>query len=369
MTSMTTALEYVKKLALLKLSMDRLKASLIEIQTDLDQKTLEWEKTNAEYAKVLEQRALLTVQEHIKGLEYRTTDSGPIYVKNKLRNFEFKVLPEKYDIGTTEIGMDVFLRAKVCNLSTYLDGVFHAEGDNIFQKVMTFLKDKWEDLRTFDCYTLTVDKKAQQAGKKKCDLPNVNFAFVMLFLKQFEHHDLVVSDPRFRGTDATVKVTNFSHVYRELLKKNKKIKTPVVANRLRKAQDSDKLDLLIYQRGTGDPDENAYVAMEKTAGITSSDVMHMYLVPGKESVGLMGGNCYDDYAKSASKILHELEFLDKYCALMDKKCINNIYFVLDPFSAYAAFTAVAILAYGLEDMYTILAGRYIKRNLVYTAYP
>lgn len=369
MTSMATAEQFIKKLTLLKLSMDRLKASLIEIQSDLDKKTSEWDKTNAEYAKVLEQRALLTVQEHIQNLVYKTTDSGSITVKNHLRNFEFKVLPEKYDIGTTEVGMDVFLRAKVCNLSTYFDGVFQAEGDNIFQKVMNFLKDKWEDLRTYDFYTLAVDKKAQQAGKKKCDLPNVNFAFVMLFLKTFEDHDLVVSDPRYRGTDATVNVTNFSHVYRELLKKNKKIKTPVVANRIRKSQDSDNLDILIYQRGTGDPDENAYLAMEKTAGITSSDVMHMYLVPGKESVGLMGGNCYDDYANSASKILHELEFLDKYCALLDKKCINNVYFVLDPFSAYAAFTAVAILAYGLEDMYTILAGRYVERNLVYTAYP
>lgn len=366
---MTTAEQYAKKLMLLKLSMDRLKSSLVVIQSDLDRKTLEWEQTNAEYAKVLEQRALLTVQEHINNLVYKTVDSGPIYVNNPSRNFEFKVSSEKYDIGTTEVGMDVFLRAKVCDLSTYLEDVFCAEGDNILQKVMNFMKDKWENVRTYDFYTLAVDKKAQQAGRKKCDLPNVNFAFVMLFLKTFKDHDLVVSDPRFRGTDATVKVTNFSHVYRELLKKNKKIKTPMVANRMRKAQDSDNLDILIYQRGTGNPDKNAYVAMEETAGISSSDVMHMYLVPGKESVGLMGGNCYDDYAKSASKILHELEFLDKYCALMDKKYINNVYFVLDPFSAYAAFTAVAILAYGLEDMYTILAGRYVDKKLVYTAYP
>ena len=37
--------------------------------------------------------------------------------------------------------------------------------------------------------------------------------------------------------------------------------------------------------------------------------------------------------------------------------INNIRFVLDPFSAYSVFTATAVLGYGIKDMCSVLQGR------------
>ena len=54
---------------------------------------------------------------------------------------------------------------------------------------------------------------------------------------------------------------------------------------------------------------------------------------------------------------------------MNKSFINDVKFVLDPFSGYAAFTAVAVLGYGIEDMVHILAGRYQTGVLTYTLVP
>lgn len=97
-------------------------------------------------------------------------------------------------------------------------------------------------------------------------------------------------------------------------------------------------------------------------------MMHMHLVPGNESVGIVGGNCYEDFASSVALILHEIFILDEY-GRQEKSFINDVKFVLDPFSGYAAFTAVAVLGYGIEDMVHILAGRYQKGVLTYTPVP
>ena len=54
---------------------------------------------------------------------------------------------------------------------------------------------------------------------------------------------------------------------------------------------------------------------------------------------------------------------------MGKSFLNDVKIVLDPFSGYAAFTAVAVLGYGLEDMVHLLAGRTQRGVLTYTVIP
>ena len=126
------------------------------------------------------------------------------------------------------------------------------------------------------------------------------------------------------------------------------------------------LDVVLYQRGTGSPDPKAIFAINAATGLNERDIVHMHLVPGKESVGIMGGNCYKDFAKSAGLILHELSVIDEFSRVKDKQYIKDIKFVLDPFSGYAAYTAVAVLGYGVENMFHVLAGRYMDGELVYT---
>ena len=85
--------------------------------------------------------------------------------------------------------------------------------------------------------------------------------------------------------------------------------------------------------------------------------MHCHLTPGKYERGLFGGSCYQEFAPSVVKILHELSVIDPYTLKKDKDYIAKVYFVLDEFSAYAAYTAVAILGYGIEDVASVLAYR------------
>lgn len=53
----------------------------------------------------------------------------------------------------------------------------------------------------------------------------------------------------------------------------------------------------------------------------------------------------------------------------NKSFLNDVKFVLDPFSGYAAFTAVAVLGYGLECMAHVLAGRMQHGAFTYTPIP
>ena len=175
----------------------------------------------------------------------------------------------------------------------------------------------------------------------------------------------MVSDPLYKGTDLCVRITNYSHAYRKLQAMRVRVQTFKNTS----GDASMGLDVVFYQRGNGDPDYGAMHAITTATGLGQMDVMHMHLVPGKESVGIMGGNCYKDFASSAALILHELSILDEYGRQKNKSFINDVKFVLDPFSGYAAFTAVAVLGYGIEDMVHILAGRYQKGVLTYTPVP
>lgn len=302
----------------------------------------------------------LSIQRDLQQLNYRDQLSKKITCEGSFGSFTID--QTSYNIGCACLPKSVYDRARVCNLSTYIDGLFSHPG-NVFQKVESFFKDKLEDLCTYDLYILPIDLKARAQGKKNCDIPNVNFAITSIFLKYLPHHDFVVCDPLHKGTDQYVNVVNYTHVLRKLHEKRVRVKT--FKN---PTSDSSKgLNIVMYQRGTGDPDPKAMQAIsEATHGLSNEDMMHVHLVPGKDGVGLMGGNCYTDFATNAALILHELSALDEYCIRKKKVYFNDIKFVLDSFSAYAAYTAVAVHGYGISDMCHILAGRTINGKLTYT---
>lgn len=325
-------------------------------------------RSHLEATRAAEKRS---VQDVLRGLAYDTETTDAIHVGEcdeygrpaSQRTFTpFDIPGRTYSTGCAKIPMTVFLEAKVCNLSEYLRGVFQAKGRSIFEQVNNFLKDKWEDLATYDLYTLAINLDLRDQGKKKVDLPNVNFAVTMLFLHKLPDHDFVVSDPIYKGTDASVRITNYSHALRKL----REMATRVQTFKNPCASSYNGLDIVLYQRGTGDPDPKAMRAIRAATGLGPGHIMHMHLVPGKESVGYSGGNCYKDYTQSAAAIFHELSMLDSFARAKGKTYMNDVKLVLDPFSGYAAFTAVAILGYGIEDMYHVLAGRYVDGVLTYT---
>lgn len=342
----------------LALKLDALRASMQALSSTI-------EATEREYTEAVRRESVISVpvKEVIASLEYTTQSTKGIMCSGPFGSFT--IPGREYDIGCAMLPMTVYLKARVCNLSEYIYGLFSARGANVFEQTNNFLADKWDDLRTFDLYTLPIDLEALRAGKKKVDLPNVNFALTMLFLQTMPDHDFVVSDPVYKGTDSSVRITNYSHAYRKLQAMRVRVQTFKNTS----GDVSKGLDVVLYQRGMGDPDYNSMHAITAATGLGQMDVMHMHLVPGKESVGIMGGNCYKDFASSVALILHELSILDEYGRKMNKSFINDVKFVLDPFSGYAAFTAVAVLGYGIEDMVHILAGRYQKGVLTYTPVP
>lgn len=337
-------------------TLDTMRTSMNELSSTI-------EATERKYTEALRRESNTSVQEVLACLEYRTQATNAIVCSGSFGSFT--ITGRVYDIGCTMLPMTVYLKARVCNLSEYIQGVFSTPGANVFEQTKNFLADKWDDLRTYDLYTLPINLEARRQGKKRVDLPNVNFALTMLFLQTIPDHDFVVSDPVYKGTDLSVRITNYSHVYRKLQEMRVRVQTFKNTS----GDASRGLDVVLYQRGTGDPDYNAMRAITTATGLGGMDVMHMHLVPGKESVGIMGGNCYTDFASSVALILHELSILDEYSRRKNKSFINDVKFVLDPFSGYAAFTAVAVLGYGVEDMVHILAGRYQRGVLVYTPVP
>ena len=81
-----------------------------------------------------------------------------------------------------------------------------------------------------------------------------------------------------------------------------------------------------------------------------------HLTPGKYEKA-HGENCYRDFKKSVSNLLHQFSIIDSYSRAKKEDYLHKLYFVLDEFSAYASYTAVAILGYGIKDVSHVLAFR------------
>jgi hypothetical protein len=269
----------------------------------------------------------------------------------------FKVAGKEYATGMARLPMHALRRAKVLDFGTYLMGVFQAPGTNIKEKVCYFLADKWEDMKTYELHLLPIDVQAKMQGRRKCDLPNVTFVLVAEYMKR--DMSMVVVDPVHKGTDESVAILDLKRVYRALQDMLVKVPLPFAP-----ARSDEALEFIVYQRGGGNPDERTMQALTDATGLTRDNVLHMHLVPGKYEQGkcTWGGNCRADFEKSVLLILHELAVVVPFAQALKKRSVHKLWFVLDEFSAYAAYTAIAIQAFGLDKV----AGVLCYRQGVYT---
>ena len=141
---------------------------------------------------------------------------------------------------------------------------------------------------------------------------------------------------------------NYSDVYRKLVAARSKVQTALST--------TSGLSVVFYQRGTGHPDSQTYAAIERACGLKRDRVMHCHLTPGKYE-HRHGENCYRDFKKSAAILLHQFAIIDPYSRAVNENHLRELYFVLDEFSAYAGYTAAAILGYGIKDVSYVLAYR------------
>ena len=278
----------------------------------------------------------------IMSLQYQTCKSSAITVTGPFRSYT--VQGRVYSTGMANMKMSDFRSARVLDLTPILvPCVFSAPGSNLLEKTAAVLLPQLDTIGRYDAFVLPHNPDARQK-----DLPNVCFAVTIFMLKN--NVEFVVADPIHKGTDPVVRVINFSHALRELQSMRVRVQTTF-------GDGVDSLSTIMYQRGAGRPSSATYEAMQRATGLLRDSVMHCHLTPGKYEQGLSGGNCYTDFSSSVTKILHELSILDTLSTRENKRYIHKVYFVLDEFSAYAAYTAVSILGYGLEPVASVLAYR------------
>lgn len=329
----------------------RLAVEAAQLEQDKSRKVLEEAQSQLEEA-LLEQNPFLKT---LRTLPYLKTISRTIKVTGPFPNF--KVQGCEYNLGMADLPLPALHGAKVCDLSEMMiPQVFYAEGSNILEKTQNFLSDKWELIKSYNAFVLPMDKMAKSKGQRP-DLPNVTFAVTLLMLKN--NVEFLVIDPLYKGTDATVRAINFSQVLRDLREKNKKVEL----NR-----NADGLKLIMYQRGSGSPNDTTLMQLERATGLKNSEIMRCHLTPGKYEQGEYGGNCYRDFRESVAKLIHELSIIKPYASRNGggkEENLNTLFFVLDEFSAYAAYTATCIVGYQLCDVACVLA----YRHGVYTQMP
>ena len=286
-----------------------------------------------------------SVEDIFKKMTYSSIESKDIVVRSG-GEVLFTNKSQTYNTGMADLPMTVYNRAKILNLSDFVKPIFATKGCNILEQVDNFFADKWEEFASYDLYILPINMEAKEK-KMKSDLPNVTFAITTLALKR--GIEFVIADPVYKGTDASVRIVNLTVVLRDLQNQKVSITTPFA--------ETNGLDMVFYQRGNGYPDQRTYAQIENATNLGRNNIMHMHLVPGKYENGLFGGNCYDDFSMSVATILHELSIIDQYSEKKKKSTISKIFFVLDEFSAYAAYTAVAILGYEINSVSSVLAYR------------
>ena len=299
----------------------------------------------------------MSVQEVVASLPKVTARSEDICVSGPFPSFTVK--GREYTTGKCQLPMAKFLEAKVLNWSTILVGLFDASGNNIREKFISHLDTHGgikEHIQTYDLHMLPIDIRAKESGRKKCDLPNVTFELMRLLIDWLmeEGKPVIFVDPLYKGTAPTVNILDMYTVYRSLQDMHLKTQLPFT-----RIKSNDALEVIVYQRGGGNPTPGDMQALTAATGLTRDDVLHVHLTPGKYEQGecTWGGNCYRDFEKSILLILHELNCITPYALAKKKRALYKLWFVLDEFSAYAAYTAVAVQAFGLGEVLGVLCYR------------
>lgn len=291
-----------------------------------------------------------TVKQQLQNIKYDEEPSNAIEVTG---NFEkFTVPGRSYGTGTATLPMHAYRAARVLDFSTYLDGMFQIEfKGNLAERIIAFLSTKWADIETnYDLYMLPINLEYKRKGMNKCDLPNVTFVLIRLMFQR--GIEFCIVDPIHSGTDESVRIVNLSASLRSL--QNARVRCMVPQDCTVGKCPTDAMDIVFYQRGSGNPDAKTYEAIEHATGLKRENVMHVHLTAGKYDRGGRPQTCYSDFKPAVARILHQFAILDEFVKRSNKRSIHRIYIIMDAFSAYAAFTSIAIKGYGLEEITTLL---------------
>ena len=322
-------------------------------EVELLEKQLEDAKRRLENERTAIQDQMMTcdVQQYLKEMEYDKANSGNIVASGDFGSFTS--WSKEYNIGTAQLPMHIFQRARgPLDFSTVFIDIWDPKYKeaNIFLTVGKCLENKWDFIQQHDLFLLPIDLNKKQRGYKKCDLPNVTFALTVHMLKR--NIEFVVVDPIYKGTDSFVNIVNFSHVLRSLQDSKCRVSTAIHAT---SDVPSGGWRGVFYQRGSGVPDKDTSLAITAATGLFDQTI-NVKLTVGKYDKGGRPSwtTCYSEFKHSNSLILHQHSVIDEFISKKRLRTLNRVYYVLDEFSAYAAYTAVAILGYGLEHAAYVL---------------
>ena len=332
----------------LQSSMEKMQSRIYEIQKEMEEKA--------------KRQKMDPLEEELGAVVYDKVMSSDIYVSGG--GFErFRCSGLEYNIGSARISMAAFRSAKVFDFSVLFETLFtHHHGGSMMERVEDFLKPHWHFIRTHHLFLLPINLNKKREGKK-CDLPNVAFCLTFLMFKQGIR--FIIVDPLYHGTDETVKIINFTEVLTQLQHPSRGARVMTPKNMGEKKAGS--LEYIFYQRGSGTPDKKTRDLMYEASG--TKNHLEVRLTVGKYDRGgrPTWTSCYKEFKSSVALILHELSVLDEFAKAKELNNIHRIFFVLDEFSLYAAYTAVAIIAYDVVPVTSLLCyfnGRYTPMKIV-----
>ena len=278
-------------------------------------------------------------------------DSKAANVSGSFRPFTIK--GTMCDVSTADLPMQLYREARTVDLSYVLEHLFRdtTPGASISERIDEYMTPtKWAQVDAADLFVLPINLEKKKRGYNKCDLPNVTYVMVFKMLKRGTN--VVIVDPIHKGTDPTVRICNLSRCLASA--RAKYADHPTRALPRSDVEDARALNAVFYQRGTGVPDEKTTALIHEAIGSADRTIVQVQLSIGKYIQG-QPSTCYSDFAPASARILTQFEVLHQFTAVNDKTSLGCVHVVLDEFPGYAMMTAVAVLAFGLEDVVIPLA--------------
>jgi len=326
-----------------RIEQERVEQERVE-QERVEQERVEQERVEQE--RVEQERVSVAFAE----LNYKTERSKDMIITGLTKLGDVIIPGNEYNIGTTNASRSIFQDGnRIVNFSDDVSGVFETPGGTLAAKIGAYYRPKLDHLRngTLFCF-LPIDTNKREGFQ---NLPVYTY-FLTLFLV-YNRIDLVVVDPRHGIADPSVRIINLSKVLDGLMTQNVKIKYPF-------EETGDGLEAVLYCRG--DLTDKTLHKIQCATGLRRHNVMHVRLVAGKNPSDFFGAeSCYKNFYKNVATVLHQFSLINTYVEGENKTSIKKMYIVLDEFSAYAAYLAVAAIAYGVElIVLQYRGGKYVK---------
>ena len=293
------------------------------------------------------------VADELASLSYNVVPSKSIVLTGLANRVDVTIPSQEYNTGTAQVPMTLLSEGKIKNFSEDVSGVFATYGETLAEKIPAFYGDKLEELRKFTFFFLPIDERRKVGFQ---NLPAYTYILIRFLLKN--KIDVVVVDPRHSITDHSVRIINLSKVLDSLMAQNAKIESPF-------EETGDGLKAVLHCRG-GEPTNETFAAINDATGLTERNIMMVRLVPGKVQNDFFASEtCYKDFYLNVATCLHQFSMIDSYVKGENKTSIKKMYIILDEFSAYAAYLAVAAIAYDID----LIVLQYRRGRFVETPVP